>query len=65
MVYAQQIAVRLADAIGDRSIREVARLTGLDHTTIAGVLAGAHWPDLITLAKCEQALEVRLWPDLL
>lgn len=62
--YAQQVAQRLGEAMEGRSVREVARAAGVDHTTIIGLLAGAHWPDLVTLAKCEQALGVRLWPDL-
>ena len=61
--YAQEIASRLREAIGSRSLREVAREAGLDHTTISAVLAGDRWADLVTLAKLEAALGVRLWPD--
>jgi len=63
-LYAQQISIRLAETIGGRSRREVGRLSGVDHTTIASLISGAHWPDLVTIAKCEQGLGVRLWPDL-
>lgn len=62
--YAQQIALRLAEAMDGRSIRDLARAADLDHTTVAGLLSGAYWPDVVTIAKCEQALGVRLWPDL-
>lgn len=62
--YAQAVAVNLKVAIGGRSLREVGRAAGLDHTTISAVLAGDRWPDLVTIAKLEQSLEARLWPDL-
>lgn len=64
VVYAQELARRLARAVEGRSLREVARSAGVDHTTVAGVLSGGRWPDLVTVAKLEQALGVRLWPDL-
>jgi transcriptional regulator with XRE-family HTH domain len=53
----------LKAAIGDRSLRAVGREAGLDHTTIAAVLEGDRWPDLITIARLEQALGARLWPE--
>lgn len=62
--YVQELAMNLAEAIGDRSLREVGRLAGVDHTTISAVLAGDRWPDLVTVARLEQGLGVRLWPDL-
>lgn len=59
---ARRLAVNLREAIGDRSLREVARLSGVDRTTIAVVLAGEAWPDVATLARLEVALERALWP---
>lgn len=61
--YAQEIARRLAAAVGDRSYRQVAGEAGVDHTTISGIISGEHWPDVVTLAKLEGALEARLWPE--
>ncbi|WP_208324041.1 helix-turn-helix transcriptional regulator [Diaminobutyricimonas sp. TR449] len=58
----RRFAVNLRDAIGDRSLREIARLSGVDRTTIAVVLAGEAWPDVATLARLEVALERPLWP---
>jgi hypothetical protein len=58
----RRFAVNLKDAIGDRSLREVARISGVDRTTIAVVLAGDAWPDVATLARLEVALERPLWP---
>jgi hypothetical protein len=60
----RRFAVNLKDAIGDRSLREVARVSGVDRTTIAVVLAGEAWPDVATLARLEVALERPLWPVL-
>src|SRR5665811_51700 len=62
--YARLLAMNLTRAIGDRSIREVGELAGLDHTTVAAILKGSRWAELVTIAKLEQALETRLWPDL-
>lgn len=62
--YAQQLARILKEAIGDRSIREIARQTGIAHTTIAGVLNGSRWADLVTIARLEETLETKLWPDI-
>lgn len=60
--YARQFCVRLNQAIGDRSIREVARTADVSHTTVLAVLAGARWPDMATVAKLEVALSSDLWP---
>lgn len=62
-VYAAEVARRLKAAIGERSLRAVAREAGLDHTTVRAVLAGDRWPDLVTIARLETALDARLWPD--
>jgi hypothetical protein len=61
--YAQEIARRLEEAIGSQSLREVGRLAELDHTTISAVVNGERWADLVTLAKLEAALGVRIWPE--
>ena len=62
--YARLLAQNLARAIGDESLRSVGKRAEVDHTTIAAVLMGDRWADLVTVAKLEQALEARLWPDL-
>lgn len=62
--YAHQLAVRLRAAIGERSLREVARAANLDHTTISAIVAGQRWADLVTIARLETALETRLWPKI-
>ncbi|TFC31463.1 XRE family transcriptional regulator [Cryobacterium sp. TMT2-18-3] len=59
---ARRLVLNLREAIGDRSIREVARVTGVDRATIAAVLNGLSWPDIVTLAKLEIGLHLLLWP---
>jgi len=59
---ARQFAVNVQAAIGDRSVRAVARDAGLDHTTLLAVLHGRSWPDLATVARLESGLGVDLWP---
>jgi hypothetical protein len=59
---ARKFAVNVLAAIGDRSLRDVELVTGVDHSAIAKVLAGDTWPDLATIAKLEIGLDARLWP---
>lgn len=61
--YAVEVARRLARAMEGQSLRSVARESGLDHTTVRALVEGQRWPDLITIARLETALNVRLWPD--
>jgi hypothetical protein len=58
---ARLFVVNLRHAIGERSIREVASVTGVDRATIGAVLIGRSWPDILTLAKLERGLGT-LWP---
>ncbi|MFV0409446.1 MAG: helix-turn-helix domain-containing protein [Paracoccus sp. (in: a-proteobacteria)] len=58
----RQIALALSAAINKRSLRTVARLTGVDHTTIADILRGTSWPDALTIARLEIGLGAHLWP---
>ncbi len=60
--YARRFCLRLDQAIGERPIREVARVADISHTTVLAVLAGARWPDMATVAKLEVALSTDLWP---
>src|SRR4051794_32427907 len=62
VLYAQAFARRLQVAIDHRPVREVARLADLSHTTLLAVMHGARWPDMVTIAKLEEALETDLWP---
>jgi len=59
---ARQLAVRLRTELGGRSLRAAREITGVDHTTVAAVLNGTTWPDLVTIARLEAGLDVDLWP---
>lgn len=58
---ARQLVINLREAMAQRSIREIASITGVDRATIGAVLQGKSWPDIATLAKLEHALGP-LWP---
>jgi ribosome-binding protein aMBF1 (putative translation factor) len=53
--------LNLREAIGERSIREIASTIEVDRATIGVMLQGKSWPDIVTLAKLEQELGP-LWP---
>lgn len=59
---ARQLALNLRNAIGERTLRAAEEATGVDHSTIGGILQGATWPDIYTLAKLELGLDADLWP---
>jgi transcriptional regulator with XRE-family HTH domain len=59
---ARQLAVNLRVAMGERSVREIARITEVDRATIGAVLNGKSWPDIVTLTKLERGLGQQLWP---
>ncbi len=63
VLYAVEVSRRLTAAIDGRSLRDVAAEADLDHTTLWAVLRGERWPDLVTIAKLETSLGVRIWPD--
>lgn len=58
---ARRFAVNLRDAIGDRSVRAVARKAGIDEGTIRKILLGKTWADLHTIWSLESALEAELY----
>jgi lambda repressor-like predicted transcriptional regulator len=60
--YAQVFARRLILAVGERSLRGVAREAGLSHSTLLAVVHGDRWPDMVTIAKLEETLDADLWP---
>jgi hypothetical protein len=60
--YAQRFAAGLAEVIGSRSLRSVARQTGVSHGTVSALLRGDTWPDLVTVSKLEWHLGHVLWP---
>lgn len=62
--YAKAIAAMipgLTDAIGDRSLRQVAALADMSHASLSRILNGETVPDTATLAALEYALGVPVW----
>lgn len=61
---AQGVARRLAEAMARQrvSAKRLGMISGVNRQTIANVLAGTVWPDLLTIANLEHALAARLWP---
>ncbi|MDH6431538.1 MULTISPECIES: helix-turn-helix domain-containing protein [unclassified Streptomyces] len=61
---AQAMAARLRAALDGRgwSVAQLSRESGVARFTIAKALAGEAWPDLLTIANLEKALDCDLWP---
>ena len=61
---AQAMAARLKAALGRRgwSVARLSRESGVARFTIAKALSGEAWPDLLTIASLEKALDCDLWP---
>ncbi|MFF3327455.1 helix-turn-helix domain-containing protein [Streptomyces sp. NPDC002889] len=61
---AQAVAARLQAAVDEKgwSVAHLSRVSGVARYTIAKALAGEAWPDLLTIANLEKALERDLWP---
>ncbi len=62
VLYAQAFAAAVEAAMGERTLRDVARQADLSHTTLLAVLRGQRWPDMVTIAKLEEAFTRDLWP---
>lgn len=61
---AQAMAVRLRAGLDERgwTVSQLSRESGVARFTIAKALAGEAWPDLLTIANLEKALDCDLWP---
>jgi plasmid maintenance system antidote protein VapI len=59
---ARLFALRLRAAMDGMTLRAAAEKTGVDHSTISGILHGRAWPDLDTVARLERGFGVALWP---
>ncbi|MEU8308922.1 helix-turn-helix transcriptional regulator [Actinomadura sp. NPDC048955] len=62
--YGRQVAMALARVMDERGLtqRALAELSGVHHNTVGRVLRGAVYPDLATLARLEQALDLNIYP---
>jgi len=61
---ARLFAGNLMTALGGRTVRAAKELTGVNHSTVAAILAGTTWPDMATIARLEASLKKRLWPTI-
>ncbi|MER7924083.1 helix-turn-helix transcriptional regulator [Streptomyces sp. NPDC004237] len=61
---AQAMALRLKAGLDQRgwTVAQLSRESGVARFTIAKALAGEAWPDLLTIANLEKALDCDLWP---
>jgi hypothetical protein len=61
----RRLAQNLAAVLEARSlsIRQAAALCGIAHPTLVRLLSGASYPDVATLARLEDGLEVALWGE--
>jgi DNA-binding phage protein len=62
VAYAAEISRRVAQASAGRAKATLARDAGIERTTLYDMLSGRSWPDAVTLAKLEMALDSALWP---
>ena len=60
--YVAHIARQLRAALEGHTLSELSRRADVNRSTIQDLLAGRFWPDVVTLAKLEQALGATLWP---
>ncbi|QXC61619.1 helix-turn-helix domain-containing protein [Aquihabitans sp. G128] len=61
VIVSAEISQRLAEALEGRSITATAKAADVARTTVYDLLAGNSWPDVVTIMKLEEALEVTLW----
>ena len=60
--FREDFARRLRLAIGDRTLRSVAREAGISHPTLHRLLRAQVMPDVQTIIRLERVLDVQLWP---
>ncbi|KQZ23914.1 hypothetical protein ASD43_05770 [Microbacterium sp. Root553] len=58
---ARRFALKLREAIGQRSVRSVARDAGVDEGTIRKILSGQSWADFHTIWSLEPTLDTPLY----
>ena len=58
----RRLVVNLNQALGEDSVRSLARLSGIDHSVIGRLRRGEVWPDAQTIARLEATLDADLWP---
>lgn len=62
-LYAAHIARVLTAALENRTVTGVAKEASVARSTLYDIAGGKTWPDVVTLARLEHVLGLRLWPD--
>jgi hypothetical protein len=62
-VYAQRISQHLVEALAGRSVIAIAREANLNRSTVQDLLAGRSCGQVSTVARLEQVLGRKLWPE--
>lgn len=60
--HALHVSRALQERLRDVNVSELQRSTGVARSTIRRIVEGETWPDFVTLARLEEALEIALWP---
>lgn len=60
--WSAEISKRLRSAIGERTITSIAQEADLARSTIYDILNGVTWPDVVSIVKLQDTLDVELWP---
>ena len=50
-------------AANESTISGLARSADVARSTVRDIIYGNTWPDVVSLAKLEEALRLKLWPD--
>ena len=59
----QELVKRLKDAMGNRGLEEIEKMSGVNKTSISRLLRGESWGTLPVIARLEQVLGEDLWGD--
>lgn len=59
---ARNIRRHVRDNIELKSLKDLAEVTGVGHSTISDFVAGCAWPSALTIAQLEVGIDREIWP---
>ncbi|AWR15865.1 hypothetical protein CIP107577_01138 [Corynebacterium diphtheriae] len=59
---ARNIRRHVRDNIELKSLKDLAEVTGVGHSTISDFVAGRAWPSVLTIAQPEVGIDREIWP---
>ncbi|CAB0504733.1 hypothetical protein CIP107507_00967 [Corynebacterium diphtheriae] len=59
---ARNIGRHVRDNIELKSLKDLAEVTGVGHSTISDFVAGRAWPRVLTIAQPEVRIDREIWP---